>query len=267
MTTWQQCGKKYQLDKIQHAPAVPAWWFAGGTAVHACTEEYDRLTLGGDPAAFNLQAEWAKAWDREVARLDAREPDRSKWRRSKEGYDEWQRVGPGMVQAWIDWRTRCEYKIWISPDGEPGIELDISGELPGCPTPLKGFVDRVFHDPLLDQTIIIDLKTGARDPESSLQFGVYAAALQARYGIQAAWGGAFMNRRGGVSRPYRLDMYTPAYMGRMFAALDRGVTAQAFLPKISPLCHYCDVNAACYAYGGREAQNYDPDHPDNIPPF
>lgn len=39
---WQECGKRYQLQKILNLPEKPAWWNIGGHAVHAATEVLDR---------------------------------------------------------------------------------------------------------------------------------------------------------------------------------------------------------------------------------
>lgn len=36
------CGEKFRLTRIVGVREDPAWWFAGGTAVHAATEAIDR---------------------------------------------------------------------------------------------------------------------------------------------------------------------------------------------------------------------------------
>ncbi len=41
-TQWLKCGKAYQLARLLDVQEQPAWWFAGGSAVHAATEVYDR---------------------------------------------------------------------------------------------------------------------------------------------------------------------------------------------------------------------------------
>lgn len=37
-----KCGKYHQLKRAMAFPGKPSWWLAGGSAVHAATEEYDR---------------------------------------------------------------------------------------------------------------------------------------------------------------------------------------------------------------------------------
>lgn len=41
-TQWQECGKRYQLQKVLNFPEKPAWWNIGGHAVHAATEVLDK---------------------------------------------------------------------------------------------------------------------------------------------------------------------------------------------------------------------------------
>lgn len=44
-TQWLSCGKKFELQRIHHAPTLPSWWFVGGKAVHAVLEDYQRHLL------------------------------------------------------------------------------------------------------------------------------------------------------------------------------------------------------------------------------
>lgn len=40
-TAWLSCGKAWQLARLVLVKEQPAWWFAGGKAVHTATEAYD----------------------------------------------------------------------------------------------------------------------------------------------------------------------------------------------------------------------------------
>ena len=44
-TTWLQCGEKYRLTKIVGVEEDPAWYFAGGTSVHAAADAIDHQLL------------------------------------------------------------------------------------------------------------------------------------------------------------------------------------------------------------------------------
>ena len=41
ISSYQQCGEKYRLTKIMGYAEQPAWWSAGGSAVHTATEWWD----------------------------------------------------------------------------------------------------------------------------------------------------------------------------------------------------------------------------------
>lgn len=43
LNDWLKCGKYYELKKILNLPEAPAWWNVGGTAVHAASEEVDKI--------------------------------------------------------------------------------------------------------------------------------------------------------------------------------------------------------------------------------
>lgn len=280
LTAWFDCPKQVELRKIRKAPAVPAWWFAGGSAVHTATEEYDRWTLL-DPTSrgkYSIREAFASAFEAEVAELDAKSPDRTTWRHAgpkttPETYDRWMKNGPLLVGNYIKWRRAMDYVIWQAPDpatgGEldvVGIEVDLSCTLPGCDQEIKMYADRIFYTPSLDQIHIIDLKTGTRGPRTALQFGTYRAGLEFLHDVKASTGAAFMNREGDLGKAFPLDKYTPAYVGKLFGHLSRAVDAGVFPAHQGSSCRMCDVQEACYINGGSQSHLYDPDDP-NCPPF
>lgn len=280
---WFKCPKAVELAKIRRAPRVPAWWFAGGSAVHKATEDYDNWTLL-DPThrpKFSIAEHWAGAFAAEVAELDAKSPDRTTWRHAgpkdaPETYDKWMKLGPLLVGNYITWRRNNDYVIWSASrkdadmeHREPvvGIEIDLSFIPSGCDREIKAYADRIFYSPGLDQIHIIDLKTGTRGPNSPLQFGVYRAGLEALYGAVATTGMAFMNREAKPGKAFDLAKYTPRYVGRLFGHLSRAVDAQVYPAHYTGGCaRMCDVSSACYAAGGELSWQYDLDDP-NCPPF
>lgn len=270
---WFKCPKAVELAKIQRAPRLPAWWFAGGSAVHAATEEYDRWTLR-DPVnrpRFRIVDEFMAAFDREVTDMQTNEPDTRLWRAAgpkdaPEAYDRWAANGPVLVGNYIKWRRTVDYVIWEASDAV-GIEIDLSFTPPGCDKELKAYADRIFWHPGLEQLHIIDLKTGTRGPNSPLQFGVYRAGLEALHGVVATTGTAFMNREGKTGKAFDLSLYDPRYIGILFGNLSRAIDARVFPAHKGSACRMCDVSASCYADGGALAELNDPDHPDYAPRF
>ena len=270
---WFTCPKAVELKKIRRAPARPAWWFAGGSAVHAATEEYDRWTLL-DPAnrpKFSIPESFEKAFRAEYEDIKSRWPEESEWRHAgpktaPETYGAWMKLGPLLVGNYITWRRVSDYVIWTVPDsalgagdGQVGIEIDLSCTLPGCEREIKQYADRIFYSPSLKQVHIVDLKTGKTAPRVPLQFGVYRAGLEHLYGVTATTGAAFMNREGALGKPFTLAKYTPAYVGRLFGHLSRAVDARIFPAHKGSGCFNCDVSHACYADDGAQAEQYDPD--------
>lgn len=272
LTTWFDCPKQVELRKIRRAPAVPAWWFAGGSAVHSATEEYDRWTLL-DPVTrpkFSVVDTFAIAFRAEVDEIKSKEPDVTKWRHAgpktaPETEERWLKNGPLFVGNYIKWRRATDYQVVMVGD-EPAIELDVSCVLPGCDREVKAYLDRLFYSPSLDQQHVIDLKTGTRGPRIALQFGVYRACLEQKYDLTPATGAAFMNREGDIGKAFPLDKYTPAYVGKLFGHLSRAIDAGVFPAHQGPSCRMCDVGDACYINGGSSSHLYDLDDP-NCPPF
>lgn len=277
---WFTCPHRVELAKIQKAPQTPAWWFAGGSAVHTATEEYDCWTLL-DPVTrprFSIVGSFRNAFEAEYQEIKAKEPDETKWRSAgpkdaPETYERWMKNGPLFVGNYIKWRQATEYQVWGSegshgcPEGEIGIEIDLSFTPSTCDREIKAYADRIFWHPGLEQIHIIDLKTGTRGPNSPLQFGTYAAGLMARFDVKAATGMAFMNREGKPGKAFDLAKYTPEYIGRLYGALSRAVDARVFPAHKGSACRMCDVGSSCYANDGELAELYDPDHPDYAPRF
>lgn len=271
--TLLRCARSWFLKYLAKAPQTPALWLAGGSAVHEVTEMYDRVCVElSDGKArkwetWVVAGHWHDCFDAQLDKLRAKQPDEYGWRRSpSEPIEIWNQMGPAFVQAYIAWRQRAPYEIWTTPDGEPAIELDVSGFLPGCPVEIKAYLDRVFHDPVFDQLIIVDLKTSKRPPKSADQFGVYAALLEKKYGVRARLGAPFMNRKASLGTPYELDKYTPTFVGEMFGEAWKQIQSGQFEPNLDE-CFICDVSAACAAKGGPLAAQFDPASPDYPPPY
>ncbi|MFG3509690.1 PD-(D/E)XK nuclease family protein [Streptomyces sp. NPDC047821] len=268
--TLERCAKSWFLKYIARAPQQPAVWSVGGSAVHETTEHYDLMSMAGNADAFQLGFTWERLFDGQLAKLSEKEPEQSRWRRSRtDDVEAWRRMGPGLVQSYIDWRESARWEIWTTPDGEPAIELDISGRLPGCPVEIKGILDRIFWDPMFKKLWILDLKTGKRAPSNADQFGVYRALAKEKYGVEINDGAAFMNRKGTLGKPYDLSAYTPEFVGAAFGEAWEQIQRSEF-PATGIQnrgCFICEVSAACYAKGGPLAAYYDPDSPGFQPPL
>lgn len=261
--TLERCAKSYFLKYLTPAPRTPALWLAGGSAVHEATEAYDRWDLDDRP--FDLTSHWEIFFGDQLDKLYKAEPNQFSWRRSQsEPIEVWNQMGPEFVRSYIGWRERSPYEIWTTPDGVPAIELDVSGFLPGCPVEIKGYVDRIFRDPVFDRLINVDLKTGKRPPKDAMQFGTYAALMEVKYGVKTDLGVPFMNRRATLGKPYELTEFTPEFVGEIFGKAWAQIQAGDFPATgiANGACFICDVASSCHAKGGPHARLYDPSHPE-----
>jgi putative RecB family exonuclease len=259
--TLQRCARSYFLRYFAKAPQMPALWSVGGSAVHLTTEQYDLMTLAGVDD-INMADSWRMHFEQELFEAREKEPNENKWRRSRaEDIEVWRRQGLSFVQSYIDWRERSPWEIWTTPDGEPAIELDISGRLPGCPVEIKAYLDRIFWDPVFKKHHIVDLKSGKRPPKNGDQFGTYKALVKVKYGIDVTSGVPFMNRKATLGKPYDLTEFTPEAVGQTFGEAWEQV--QEYLktgqwPANTGECFICDVQASCAAINGPLAHVYDP---------
>lgn len=258
LTSWE-CRKAYQLGKIVEAPAKPAVYFAGGTAVHKALEDYDR----GD----RVMGSWESYFYPEVSRMmeDNRGIywDVKKWLTggpigSPETPDDWMTVGPTCIENWMTF-TRKTFNV-----NKLSIELDVTGTLPGCPVPIKGFIDRTGEYELHGD-MIIDIKSGKTKPKSPLQLGVYRALMMQKYGEAPSLGAYFMAREGRIiGKPVDLTEYTPETVGAMFgdvyAQMVEAEKNDDYAYNRQFTCQWCTQQDNCLNYSGqtKQAKKYDP---------
>lgn len=210
--------------------------------------------------ADHFQAAWTDELIESVERNDNADTSyymtsgKTKERPQGEDSDWWLDAGPKMVNRWHDFRLERGWPIWVMPDGSPAIELDILVEVDGYP--LKAIIDRVFN--VEGAPVIVDLKTGKREPEDLLQLGFYRVALLAKYGLKVGFGAYWMARTGKLTTIHDISKYTPELLVHYIKQYEAGTKAGVFLPHISALCRACSQRTFCHAFGGRSAE-VDPD--------
>lgn len=248
LTTYAQCGEKYRLTRIVGLTDGYAWWNFAGTAVHTATEWYD---LGSTPGlTFDPEQAFNTALDDELekAGYTRASADEDETIRASRGQTQewWRREGPGMVAAWVKWREETGWRIWEGAQ-ELGVEYKLDVQLdPDDPeSRVLAYLDRIFVDGD-GQLVIVDLKSGARRPDSSLQLGVYRAALLAQDGVHADLGGYWMARKS-ECEIVGLSDYDPGHVRRYVANLRRAIAADVFMPNRSSFCKSCGVAAHCWA--------------------
>lgn len=164
-------------------------------------------------------------------------------------------TGPLCINNWIDFVS--------GPFEVHEIEMDVTGYLPGCPVPIKGFIDRVgLHDDHGD--LIVDVKNGKTKPKDTFQLETYNALYKVA-GYNAPNKGAyFMGREGRIiGKPADLVM-TPEEVGAIYGKVYQEMV-QAEMKDRYPArkefnCKWCSQQDNCLAYLGetKQAKKFDP---------
>lgn len=258
---YADCGEKARLRRLERVPEHPSWALLGGRAVHAATETLDLQDFGivfdGPDSfleAFEIEVENA----RDSSGIPMEEWTASGPRNAKEDGKWWINNGPVFVENWRRFLYGSPFQVAISPDGEPAIELELTGELGGAP--FKGFIDRILEDSRNGQLWVFDLKTGKR-AQKPKQLHTYRIILDQIF--KGKWspryGSYYMNRTGMMSDPIDFSILDSKFIELEYEMTRRGVEAGVFLPNTtSGWCDSCSVRKYCWAVNGEEAASVSP---------
>jgi len=259
--TLRRCGEQFRLQYLWKIPQKPAWALAGGSAFHNITEAID-LNDHGIPTEVPtpeeaLDAEVAKALDgTEWTEADLRASGRksNQWP-NKENRDWWLWHLPGMVESWRTWRNNNPWHIWVTPDGTPAIELEVRIELGegADKVNILGFIDRVFEVPVTGRLIVLDLKSGSSTPSTTHQLGLYRLGIWQKFGMLADFGTFYSARTGMTGEVHSLDEWTEDRFEFEYGATKQMIRKGLFVPNVDRHCDWCSVRDACYAVGGKNA--------------
>lgn len=269
LTTWMTCGEQYRLTRRVGIKEKPSVWLPGGTAFHNTSEYIDHGTLLNG----SIEQTWLREWNAAVAdqlkrlhnedglwsvSLPPEWSDVTQWRaaaKGKEDYDWWTKAGLKFCEDYARWRDTSELEIF---DDTAGMGLLIEADLMPILSnvPVKMFPDRIMVDKY-GQLLVVDLKTGSKPIDSSLQLGVYKVGVEKLLGVPIDWGAFYMARKGQLDNPMPLAQWTEDRIGSLFAVFDRQEKAGEYLPNIGSHCKYmCSVKANCVYQGGTR-------HPDD----
>ena len=226
-TTWQECGWKYYIQKVEGVKEAHAVWFTGGSAVHKATEVYD--LEGGSSESI-----WNKVWFEQVKQDEEINGDMSAWQYAKrEDMSWWYGEGIWMLDRWIAFRQNGwnVYEDFVEKEYEIQIE----------DATVKMAIDRVMTD-FEGNRVLLDIKTGASSQRHPLQLAVYAWALE-KQGITVDKAGFWDARTGNISL-WNLQNLHAERIEDMLNTFDKARKETIFLPNLSN-CGRCGVMSAC----------------------
>ena len=214
---------------------------------------------------IDAQKIWDAAFLEQIAEVEAKSNSNPvDWRKGgratkaspdKEDKAWWDENGKRMLDDFVTSYKANKWKVWTTPQGIPAIELGVNVNFGDVP--IKGYIDLVFENKDGSLTVV-DLKTGASTPESSMQLGTYAVCIEQTFGVKVPYG-AYYNARTATLEPTAgMERWTYPLLTEMFAQFERGLQAEIFLPNIGMSCRTCGVKDYCYAVGGQLSQLYDP---------
>ena len=225
--TWQECGWKYYLTKVEGVQTGHAVWFTGGSAVHKATEVYD--LEGGDSEAI-----WNRVWFEQVKADELVNGDMNTWQYAKrEDMSWWYGEGILMLDNWIKFRSKG-WKVY-----KDFVEKEY--EIPIDDATVKMAIDRVMVSPE-GKIILLDIKTGASSQKHPLQLAVYKWALE-HHGIKIDGAGFWDARTNSISM-WNLEFLDYARVLDILNDFDKARKNNIFLPNLNN-CARCDVISSC----------------------
>lgn len=266
----QKCSWQYALGRLLRAPEEPSWAATGGSAVHAATEEWDLETLKDnwitDPKV--LEEFWIKAFDEAIDKaLQYTEYPVEQWRASgraskqwpnKEDRAWWDDNGPGMVKSWVNWRmNNPAWELAWLPDPETGeavAGIEVPGNVILAGLPVKFYIDRVLSNQD-GQLLIVDLKSG-REPDDATQLGTYHVGLRQQYDVTSTWGTYWMARTGMTTTFEDMRMWPDVRVEYTYEVARKTQEEGLLIAKRSSMCSGCSVRDSCYAYNGKNSDNF-----------
>lgn len=219
-----------------------------------------------------IDAYFAAELDKAIAEEEIRSGyPASEWMTAgpKGGHDRkwWLSNGPGLIRNFTDWYdSNDDVSVWVTPDGRPAIELELLVNFGAIP--VRMFIDLVLQ--IGTALVVVDLKSGAKTPESLSQLAIYSCGVELAYGKQyrPRYGSFFMLRGSGRSAEDRKYFLQPSDLSgyqhsvpwwtRQFELFDQAVRQGIFIANPTEGCKRCGVARACPAVGGKLATVFDP---------
>lgn len=246
---------------MARVPSRPAAWFNHGTAYHFAIEEYENS--GRKLSKELLTSLFTDLYREEIAKAKEQWPEEKDWltggnKKAWKDIEDREVIGVWQVHDYVDFAeaSKDEWRILPIGDGKIATEVKFNIVLGGVE--VVGYIDQIreFRTGELE---VADLKTGSREPASTMQLGVYRQVAFQNTGKLPATGVFVKAGRPATAKvdakPTKdirraLDEWTPEFLGSMFKDMNRMDQMGMFLPNPQDGCERtCTVAEYCRVKG------------------
>lgn len=265
-----RCPLAYKRQRIDRVPEMQSPWFPQGLAVHKGGEEFEKSNR--TMSLEQIRQVFSDEYARQINKTCEKVPNFDWWfssgpYRAGESYTSYKgkyyqsdisrryQLGLEQVERYHEYYTSIapEEKIWITPDGEPAIELEYYVDLDGIM--VKGAIDQIIKYEGIpsmksswapDEIRVRDIKSG-KQPGGDFQLAVYAIIMWVKYGVVILVGDYWMGHQGKPTKePYKLDHWTYEKVSEEFHTVDAKIRAGDFPADPDPdKCRMCSVKVGC----------------------
>jgi CRISPR/Cas system-associated exonuclease Cas4 (RecB family) len=237
-----QCGRAYELERVEKVPSRPAAWTVRGISAHAVIEEWERSGRELDYVGYYVDVAWPEAYEKTVEKY----PDVSNWMKTpgrvssvKRDIELRKQDGLDQIQTYVD-HAREEEDLWEVLDIEFAFKLEYPEFF------IVGYIDQVRRWIPTDEKYIVDVKTGGDSNEKDPQLGIYGFGYEQMTGEPIEFGQYYYPKLGRYSHDIDLTVYTEEYILAEFKKLDKILAQKLFLANPSfDNCKFCGVSDHC----------------------
>jgi DNA helicase-2/ATP-dependent DNA helicase PcrA len=232
--TYRSCPLRFRFGYIDELPSVPGPHLSWGSSIHAALETWwDQKLPDPPPVEVMLDALYDQ-WDDEGF-ADVERDEKIRWYRHAQD-----------VLRRHHQRFATAYEPAIAT--EQWFELDLGDDIT-----VVGSIDHVARTPS-GGIGIVDWKTNRKaktraQVADSLQLAIYAMAARELWGHDPEWVALDFVVPGVRVTVNRADIDIDA-AARRITDVAAKIRAEAFEPKPSPLCNWCDWRSECPAFAG-----------------
>lgn len=253
LSRYEECPRSFYLGRVKRAEEKQTWFFALGSAVHHCVEDY--LQTGVVP-------EFTDRFYPLVEKQLKIDPVDVNWLAGGSQDD------PIIRDKAVELGKRCvENAIKFLEDIDVWhVEYDATGSLPGCDVPIKAFID-ILGEHKKHGPVIGDWKSGKQKPKNNLQLETYRALTRETFPDikKGLW--FMVNPDAAKARPIDLSSVDASALGARYQAAYEKIKERKWQANAGFHCRFCVMAPNCLVQspGTKRATYYDKSDSEGFP--